>query len=80
MNIKIGNIIVNNLIYKINFNRLSNDNIFKFTIIDSYGFEIISSNYDYIFVTFDSKIIKLIDCKLDIETNKINYKIIQYFD
>jgi hypothetical protein len=80
MNLKIGNIIVNNLIYKINFNRLTNNNIFKFNIIDSYGFEIISSNYEYIFIIFDSKIIKLIDCKLDIESNKINYKNIQYFD
>jgi hypothetical protein len=80
MNVKIGNIIVNNLIYKINFNRLSNNNIFKFNIIDSYGFEIISSNYEYIFIIFDSKIIKLIDCKLDIESNKINYQNIQYFD
>jgi hypothetical protein len=80
MNLKIGNILVNDLIYKINFNKLPNKNIFNFIIIDNYGFEIVSSNYNYIFLIFDNKIYKLSDCKLDIDSSKIKYKNITYFD
>lgn len=80
MSLKTGNILVNNLIYKINFSELPNNNLFNFTIINNYGFEIISYNYNYIFLIFENKIYKLTDCKLDIESNKINYQNICYFD